>query len=123
MGGLLIPISWAAAILFNLPRFFEFKTTPTILVEVNRNGSILQFNNITNISDETLIDGNSFHLTYDRELRKHPAYVLLYLFWGRIILIELIPYITTITVNVLVRRKLRALSSISGRDNEEGTYH
>lgn len=133
-GGLLIPISWTSAIVFNLPRFFEFKTTPTILVDDTRNGSISPLSNITNLSDSSELIGTLkdllsvngslfYHQTYDREIRKNPAYVLLYLFWGRIILIELIPYIITISINISVRRKLRNLSSLSNTDYEDGTYY
>ena len=32
---------WVIASFFNIPRFFEFKSSPTILVETERNGSIL----------------------------------------------------------------------------------
>ena len=123
IGGLLLPISWATAIIFNIPRFCEFKTTPTLLVEVGKNGTIIPLVEISNTTNILLMDQKdyTFHETYSDDLRKNPIYVLLYLFWARLILIELIPYILTITINVVVRQRLRNLSQTSNRDLDDGT--
>ena len=123
IGGLLLPISWATAIIFNIPRFYEFKTTPTLLVEVGKNGTIIPLVEISNTTDFLSMDQKdyTFHETYTDDLRKNPIYVLLYLFWARLILIELIPYILTITINVVVRQRLSNLSQTSNRDLDDGT--
>ena len=123
IGGLLLPISWATAIIFNIPKFYEFKTTPTLLVEVGKNGTIIPLVEISNATDFLPMDRKdyTFHETYTDELRKNSIYVLLYLFWARLILIELIPYILTITINVVVRQRLSNLSQSSNRDLDDGT--
>ena len=122
IGGLLIPISWAVAFLFNIPRFYEFKTTPNLLVETGKNDTIFPIMEIFNSTDFLSNNTNeyTFHQTYTQDLRNNPIYVLLYLFWGRLIFIELIPYIVIVSINMVVRRKLRTLSYTSRRDEDDG---
>ena len=124
LGGLLIPISWLAATIFNIPKFYEFKKTSNILVDVKYNDTIIPYQEIINTANFSSTDRKeyAFHETYTQELRTNPYYVILYLFWGRLILIELIPLIIIITINIIVRRKLRTLSDTSNRSQDDGMF-
>ena len=125
---------WVIASFFNIPRFFEFKSSPTILVETERNGSIMPLDhyinslkslNINFSKTDILNNENNeykFHEVYDREFRKNPIYAQVYLFWSKFLFIELIPYLIMIYVAILVRKKLRKLSVISSGSEDEGKF-
>ena len=125
---------WVIASFFNIPRFFEFKSSPTILVETERNGSIMSLEHYMsslkaldlNLSKTDILKNENneyrFHEDYDQEFRKNPIYVQVYLFWGKFIFIELIPYLIMISVAILVRKKLRKLSVISSGSEHEGKF-
>ena len=117
--------AWTIAIVFNIPRFFEFKTTPTILVETVRNGSIMPLDHFSNASDMFYDDENEhrFHESFEQDFRKNAIYVQVYLFWSKILFIELIPYAIMISVTILVRQKLRKLSVVSSGSDEDSKYH
>ena len=121
-GGYLIGLSWVIAIFYNIPRFFEFQASSTILVETVRNGTILPIDYFANASEILKNENNAalLHQAYDQDLRKNPIYVHAYLFWSKLVLIELIPYFVMITVNICVRKKLRKLSRISNGTLDNG---
>ena len=114
--------TWAIAIIFNIPRFFEFKTTPTILVEIERNSSIIRLDHFSNassmIGDES--PEHKFHESYEQDFRKTALYVQVYLFWSKLLFIEVIPYVIMISVTILVRQKLLRFSDVSTGSDEEG---
>ena len=121
-GRYLHAFAWAIAIIFNIPRFFEFKTTPTILVEIERNSSIMRLDHFSNASSMIGDDGtvHKFHESYEQDFRKTALYVQVYLFWCKLLFIEVIPYVIMISVTVLVRQKLLRLSVVSTGSDEEG---
>ena len=121
-GRYLHAFAWAIAIIFNIPRFFEFKTTPTILVEIERNSSIMRLDHFSNASSMTGDDSteHKFHESYEQDFRKTALYVQVYLFWCKLLFIEVIPYVIMISVTVLVRQKLLRLSVVSTGSDEEG---
>ena len=125
---------WLIASFFNIPRFFEFKSSPTILVETGRNGSIMSLENYMsslkalniNLSKTDILKNENneyrFHEDYDQELRKNPIYAQVYLFWGKFVFIDLIPYLIMISVAILVRKKLRKLLVVSSWAENEGKF-
>ena len=123
-GRYLHAFAWAIAILFNIPRFFEFKTTPTILVETVRNGSIMPLDHFSNASDMFNEDENEhrFHESFEQDFRKNAIYVQVYLFWCKLLFIELIPYAIMVSVTIMVRQKLRKLSVVSSGSDEDSKY-
>ena len=134
LGHYLYVFPWVIAIFFNIPRFFEFKSSPTILVEAERNGSIMPLEqymsslkalNINLSKTDILKNENNeyrFHEDYDQEFRKNPVYAQVYLFWGKFVFIELIPYSIMISVAILVRKKLLKLSVMSSGSEGEGKF-
>ena len=121
-GRYLHAFAWAIAILFNIPRFFEFKTTPTILVETERNSSITRLDHFSNASSMLGNDsmGHKFHESYEQDFRNNAIYVQVYLFWSKLLFIEVIPYVIMISVTILVRQKLLRFSVVSTGSDEEG---
>ena len=125
---------WVIASLFNIPRFFEFKSSPTILVETERNGSIMSLERYMsslkaldlNLSKTDILKNENneyrFHEDYDQEFRKNPIYAQVYLFWGKFLFIELIPYLIMISVAIFVRKKLFKLSVMSSGSEDEGKF-
>ena len=127
-------IPWVIASAINIPRFFEFKFSPTILVETERNGTIMSLENYMSylkasninlsITDILKNENNEyrFHEDYARDFRKNPIYAQVYLFWGKFLFIELMPYLIMVSVAILVRKKLRKLSVVSSGSEDEGKF-
>ena len=117
----LLPCSILFAIAYNIPRFLEFKTTSNILIEVPQNGEIIQLSSNFNTSDILSLHQNGYRLqeTFDRDFRRHTVYVHVYLFWGRLLLVELMPYIAMLIISLSIRRKVLTLSSPPQETREE----
>ena len=122
IGRYIIGFLWAIAILYNIPRFFEFQTEPTIMVETVRNGTIMPLTYFKNSSDILENENMTAFLqpVYHQALRNNPIYVQAYLFWSKLIFIELFPYLLMISVSICVRKKLRKMSSVISGVEDNG---
>merc|ERR1712051_672304 len=75
----LLPIAIFFAILYNIPKFFEFHT-------IHFSGDQYQF--------------------YKTTLREDPYYITFYVFWSKVIFMEIIPYILIISLNGCIIRNI-----------------
>ncbi|XP_059086961.1 uncharacterized protein LOC131883495 [Tigriopus californicus] len=78
----LLTISLLFAIVYNIPRFFELSLYETK-------------------------SGDYGVVTTD--LRRNPYYSLLYIFWAKFLLVEMIPYVIMIGLNILIFRRVKQL--------------
>ena len=42
-------------------------------------------------------------------IRNHPMYIILYLFWSKFLLVEIVPYLLMIVLNCLIWRRVKNL--------------
>lgn len=87
----LLPVSTTIAILYNLPKYFEFE---------------VKVNSKTNAS-----------YIATTSLRRDPIYINLYVFWSKVIFFELIPYFTILICNIMIIVKIRKSSKFRSRFN------
>ena len=82
----------------------------------------MRLDHFSNASSMIGDDGtvHKFHESYEQDFRKTALYVQVYLFWCKLLFIEVIPYVIMISVTVLVRQKLLRLSVVSTGSDEEG---
>lgn len=76
----LMPIIFLCSICYNIPKFFELKTHTSIF------------------TNETMIVATS--------LRRNPIYISVYLTWMKIIIMEIIPYVTILTLNICIMKQV-----------------
>lgn len=79
---LLLPVTIAFTVLYNIPKFCEYK------IEINE-------------------DGN--YILCLAELRMNQVYVMIYHHWSKFLLVEFIPYVLMIVLNCLIWRRVRAM--------------
>ena len=108
------------AIVYNLPKFFELRS------EVYYED---QNSNITNLENESVLQNNdSLHLEKDSaannttpeptiiivgtEIRRNPWYMIIYVFWSKFLLVEIVPYLLMIIMNILIWRKIQEFAKI-----------
>ena len=100
----LIPLPIISSILFNIPKFFEIET--------------IQYSNSTNNIDKTdaqvlLINDSRGLITVENvgyrgsTLRIHYWYIILYVTWSKLLLVEIFPWIIIIVLNILIWRRMR----------------
>ena len=100
----LIPLPIISTILFNIPKFFEIET--------------IQYSNSTsniNKMDEQvlLINDSRGSITVENvgyrgsTLRLNYWYIILYVTWSKLLLVEIFPWIIIIVLNILIWRRMR----------------
>ena len=100
----LIPLPIISSILFNIPKFFEIET--------------IQYSNSTNNIDKTdaqvlLINDSRGLITVENvgyrgsTLRLNYWYIILYVTWSKLLLVEIFPWIIIIVLNILIWRRMR----------------
>ena len=100
----LIPLPIISAILFNIPKFFEIET--------------IQYSNSTNNIDKMdeqvlLINDSRGLITVENvgyrgsSLRLNYWYIILYVTWSKLLLVEIFPWIIIIVLNILIWRRIR----------------
>ena len=75
-----MPFTFLFAITYNIPKFFELRTHFSVLTH------------------ETMIIGSN--------LRRNPVYIGIYLTWMKIVIMEAIPYVTILTLNILILKQV-----------------
>ena len=116
---LLLPIPVAFAIIYNIPKFFELEAIDANVSNAvpNRNDTDI---NIDPITPNSIIENISYadydiNVTYIIEdlgyrgtpMRLNPWYTLLYVFWSKFLLVEIIPWVTVIILNYRIWRQIR----------------
>ena len=114
LGGYLIPASLLLTVIFNIPRFFEFQIPPSKPIDLN--GTVSSLNDVQNASANSndVLKSETGELRYENMhatgLRNNPIYALLYVFGGRLLFTELVPYILLIVMIIFIQRRIRSLS-------------
>ena len=91
----LIPLPTILAILYNIPKFFEIETVHKIDEQVL----------FINESDEKIkVEDIGYRGT---PLRLNYWYIILYVTWSKLLLVEIIPWITVIVLNVFIWKKIK----------------
>ena len=123
---LLVPIPVGLAIIYNIPKFFELEATTKNYEKANESNYQL-------ITNETFYDDhNQINLTQEIEdigyrgtaLRLNHWYVVLYVFWSKFLLVEIIPWVTVIVLNVCIWKKIKEFKRIRRETlrKEEGNF-
>ena len=80
------------------------------------NGTVSSLNDVENVSanSNNLSKSETAELRYEdthaTDLRNNPIYALLYVFGGRILFTELVPYILLIVMIISIQRNIQSLS-------------
>ena len=104
----LIPLPIISAILFNIPKFFEIET--------------IQYSNSTintyKIDEQALMINDSRGLMKVENvgyrgttLRLNYWYIILYVTWSKLLLVEIFPWIIIIGLNILIWKRIRQYKS------------
>jgi len=138
---LLLPIPIVFAIIYNVPKFFELKSETIYEFPPNNNTSLIMPINssdlgITSLSNYTTPDVsiNQLNGSYQdtdispynytmsepessviivgTDLRRNPWYILIYLFWSKFLLVEIVPYFLMVVMNVLIWRKIQEFARV-----------
>ena len=116
----LLPTPILFAIVYNLPKFFELRS------EVLYEDEAL---NTTNVENESVLHNNdSSYFEKDTasnyttpeptiiivgtEIRRNPWYIIIYVFWSKFLLVEIVPYLLIIVMNILIWRKIQEFAKI-----------
>ena len=78
----LLPFSLAFSVVYNIPKFFEL--------------NLFQ----TESGDYTIVT---------TDLRRNKEYSLFYVFWSKFLLVEMLPYVVMIVLNILIYRRVKKL--------------
>ena len=106
--------------MYNLPKFFELRS------EVLYEDEAL---NTTNVENESVLHNNdSSYFEKDTasnyttpeptiiivgtEIRRNPWYIIIYVFWSKFLLVEIVPYLLMIVMNILIWRKIQEFAKI-----------
>ena len=121
----LITTSVAVAILYNVPRFFGLKTVENDLAmriekhnSTNENNLLYNSNYTKNNSNSYIDDGS--RVSHDvntlviraTTLRLNQWYIFFYVFWSKVLLVDIIPWATVIILNFCIWKKLQDLKEI-----------
>ena len=104
----LLPI--ISAILYNIPKFFEIEAIGFSNSTSGTNKSLEQGISIetspadSNASEKIIIENIGYRAT---PLRLNYWYVILYVTWSKLLLVEIFPWITVICLNVLIWKRIR----------------
>ena len=107
---LLIPIAVTSAVIYNIPKFFELETVEndpvnTVIANKNYTVSSAKHEQLNNISKENeVLEELGYRGT---PLRLNHWYYVLYVFWSKILFVEIIPWITVIILNFCIWRKIK----------------
>jgi len=136
---LLIPIPVTFSIIYNIPKFFELETIDVDAVHFNKSQNTTTANdelNISNYTNENLSYVNEY-LNHDDSydeyelgyrgtpLRLNHWYIVIYVFWSKFLLVEIIPWVTVIILNVCIWRKIQEFQRVrrSALRKEIGIYY
>ena len=106
--------------MYNLPKFFELRSevlyedeaTNTTNVE---NESVLQDNNSSYFEKGIVSNYTTPEPTIiivGTEIRRNPWYIIIYVFWSKFLLVEIVPYLLMIVMNILIWRKIQEFAKI-----------
>ena len=112
----LIPLPIIAAILYNIPKFFEIETT-------EKSDTTHKFDEPEILVEKLGIDSNLTEMQIKVEdlgyrgtqLRLNYWYVILYVTWSKLLLVDILPWITIIILNILIWRKIRKFQEVRTR--------
>ena len=111
---LLVPVPVILAIIYNIPKFFELETISYNYESTNESNNHF-------VANETFYDDhNQTYVIHEVEdigyrgtaLRLNHWYVVLYVFWSKFLLVEIIPWVTVIVLNVCIWRKIKEFKRI-----------
>ena len=121
----LIIISVALAILYNIPRFFELKAVGNDVAmgiekhnATNENPWLYNSNYTKNDTNSYIDDGS--RVSHDvntlviraTALRLNQWYIIFYVFWSKILLVDIIPWATVIILNFCIWKKLESMKEV-----------
>ena len=102
------------SIIYNIPKFFELEAIPDNYESTNKsanqfieNGTFYDDRNQVNVKLE--VEDIGYRGT---ALRLNHWYVVLYVFWSKFLLVEIIPWVTVIVLNVCIWRKIKEFKRI-----------
>ena len=107
---LLIPLPIISALLYNIPKFFEIEAIEHSLNEkvgeqiASTNTSYKDRDVLENIKVEDVgYRGTALRLNY--------WYVIFYVTWSKLLLVEIIPWIIVVVLNILIWNKIKKFRS------------
>ena len=114
---LLLPLPVAFSIIYNIPKFFELRSETfhdnTMPHEMSTdNQTIMQMivsyndtiSNYTTPEPSIIIVGTA--------IRRNPWYIIIYVFWSKFLLVEIVPYVLMIVMNILIWRSIQEFAKI-----------
>jgi hypothetical protein len=60
----------------------------------------------------TMPEPESSVIIVGTDLRRNPWYILIYLFWSKFLLVEIVPYFLMVVMNVLIWRKIQEFARV-----------
>ena len=104
---LLILLPTTSAILYNIPKFFEIEATEYANAKsVKGDEQIISVNKSYSDRDEIeniKVEDVGYHAT---PLRLNYWYVIFYVTWSKLLLVEIIPWATVVILNIQIARKM-----------------
>ena len=104
---LLILLPTTSAILYNIPKFFEIEATEYANAKsVKGDEQIISVNKSYSDRDEIeniKVEDVGYHAT---PLRLNYWYVIFYVTWSKLLLVEIIPWVTVVVLNILIWKKM-----------------
>ena len=99
-----------SSVLYNIPKFFELETCEESIIQYHLNATKLNSTDVPNdyADNETQIishcDNDGMRTT---SLRQNRFYIMFYVVISKVVLVEIIPWIIVITLNLLTWRKMK----------------
>lgn len=90
----LIPLAVAFSVVYNIPKFFEYRYVPDAAVRVVMT-----------------------------DLRRDLDYVTYYIFWSKLVLVELIPYFTILLLNAAILAKIHKSKGFQKKFRATSRHH
>ena len=118
---LLLPLPIVFAVLYNIPKFFEIVACDEdAQVDANvafyNESTTLRYNesvdSLTQNATQTECDNNWLRAT---PLRKNRWYIIVYTVLSKLLLVEVLPWVTVIVLNYNIMRKIREFEAIRER--------
>ena len=97
-------IFFISSILYNIPKFLEFEWSEVRLIQKY----------FSKIYLYTLLMQNGL---VETSLRSNKAYTIYYIFWSKFLVVELVPYLTILILNIRIIKKIYKSNQFRRRFN------
>ena len=109
---LLLPLPIMFAVLYNVPKFFEFRSKSSYEIFTHESSTSNQTLGQSNATNHTTPEPSIQFYYIVTDLRRNPWYIIIYVFWSNFLLVKIIPYVLMVVMNIQIWRKIQEFANI-----------